>query len=103
LPLGIVADAGYPLQEADFPPSSSLLVFSDALVENRKNGAPAAGEEGVVAAVRAVADLTEPAELVRRLCADLLGDPATPPADDATVVCLRRSSRPTAARRISLR
>ncbi len=65
--------------------------------------AETAGEEGVVAAVRALTELTEPADLVNRLCADLLGDAAIPPSDDATVVCLRRSSRPAAARWISLR
>lgn len=89
IPLGIVADAEYPIREADFPVSATLLVFSDALIENRKNGAAAAGEEGVVAAVRRVARLADPAELVNRLCADLLGDAAIPPSDDATVICLR--------------
>jgi sigma-B regulation protein RsbU (phosphoserine phosphatase) len=90
VPLGVTASAEYPLQEVDFPPSAALLVFSDALIEGRRNGAEPAGESGVAAAVRAVAGLVDPTDLVRRLCTDLLGDAANAPSDDVTVVCLRR-------------
>lgn len=90
VPLGIIADADYPLREAAFPTAATLLVFSDALIEGRRNGAPAAGEEGVLAAARAAAHLASPMEFVNRLCADILGDAATPPSDDVTVLCLRR-------------
>lgn len=93
LPLGLAGGARYRNHCLDFPPGSTLLLFSDALYEARRWEGEMFGYDGVTDLVRGLGD----GELERPLGRMLDRYFATVPrllADDLTVLWISRIVRP---------
>jgi len=91
LPLGILSHARYPEGEATLAPGALLLLFTDGLVEARGRSL----DDGLAALRRAAAEtagVEEPAEVIDRLVAALLGREA--PVDDVAVLAARPTPLP---------
>ena len=90
IPLGITDDARYEKRNAAMPPGAGLVIFSDGLFDPCRHDGSAAGEAAVAAAARRLLGVSDPTEFVNALSLELLGASEQPPADDITIVCLRR-------------
>jgi sigma-B regulation protein RsbU (phosphoserine phosphatase) len=90
LPLGIAAHDGYEIHRLDFPPGSSLLLFSDGLSENPDKRGQRIGDERLRQLLGAHRRLA-PDQVIQRLC-EVAGVGASDTLnDDVTIVCLDRS------------
>ncbi|MDK3254999.1 SpoIIE family protein phosphatase [Blastococcus capsensis] len=87
LPLAVVADLRRPEAELELPPGSTLLLYTDGLVERRDQGL----DEGMARAVRALTSgrSLPPAVLADVLTRELLGDA---PDDDVAFLLYRRGA-----------
>ncbi len=87
-PLGMTADAAYPVREVPFPPGSMLFMYSDALIETPTMADPVCTETGIadILSVRPE-DGSHPFD---RLVDDFFSRLDEPLKDDLTMVMLRR-------------
>jgi phosphoserine phosphatase RsbU/P len=89
LPIGIAVDAVYQTGSVVLAPGDWLVIFTDGVVEAMNTRSDEYGEQRLLATVAAGANGT-PAEMMRRLMADLDGFVGnTPQHDDVTCLLLK--------------
>ncbi len=93
LPLGIGDDISYENQCLPFPPGSLLLLYSDALIESRREEGGRVGKNGLTEmvrdTVRQLGDDTDAEAVLEPFFARI----KRPLADDLTVICCVRSGK----------
>jgi sigma-B regulation protein RsbU (phosphoserine phosphatase) len=89
LPIGISVDAAYQTGSVTLAPGDWLVIFTDGVVEAMNTRGDEFGEQRLLATVALGADGT-PAEMMRRLMADLDGFVGnTPQHDDVTCLLVK--------------
>jgi len=88
-PLGISASAQYTNRVTEFPPRSSLFLYSDVMLESTLPSGEMLGEEGLLDMVRGFHE-AETGVDIPRLSGRFVEAVGSPLADDMTAVCITR-------------
>ena len=93
-PLGMFEESTYENRELPFPKGSSLLLYSDAITEGKTPDGDRLEEQGVINVAAGCLKMAPREQLVTSIAEELNKILKMPLADDLTIVCATRSSKP---------
>ena len=93
-PLGMFEESTYENRELPFPQGCSLLLYSDAITEGKTPDGDRLEEQGVINVAAGCLKMAPREQLVTSIAEELNKILKMPLADDLTIVCATRSSKP---------